>query len=71
MRLDVHPNGEKVFSFATGVSILFFYAFAMQCISTIAVVYRETQSLKWTMLQTFAMTLLAYFSALVAYQILK
>ena len=71
MRLDTHPNGEKVFSFATGVSILFFYAFAMQCISTIAVVYRETQSLKWTMLQTFAMTLLAYFSALVAYQILK
>jgi len=71
MRLDTHPNGEKVFSFATGVSILFFYAFAMQCISTIAVVYRETQSLKWTLLQTFAMTLLAYFSALVAYQILK
>lgn len=71
MRLDTHPNGDKVFSFATGVSILFFYAFAMQCISTIAVVYRETQSLKWTMLQTFAMTLLAYFSALVAYQILK
>ena len=71
MRLDTHPNGEKVFSFATGVSILFFYAFAMQCISTIAVVYRETQSLKWTLLQTFAMTLLAYFSALIAYQILK
>ena len=71
MRSDVHPNGEKVFSFATGVSILFFYAFAMQCISTIAVVYRETQSLKWTLLQTFAMTLLAYFSALIAYQILK
>ena len=71
MRLDTHPNGDKVFSFATGVSILFFYAFAMQCISTIAVVYRETQSLKWTMLQTFAMTLLAYFSALIAYQILK
>jgi len=71
MRLDVHPNGEKVFSFATGVSILLFYAFAMQCISTIAVVYKETRSLKWTMLQTFAMTILAYFSALVAYQILK
>ena len=71
MRLDVKPNGEKVFSFATGVSILIFYAFAMQCISTIAVVYRETKSLKWTMLQTVSMTLLAYFSALIAYQILK
>lgn len=71
MRLDVKPNGEKVFSFATGVSILIFYAFAMQCISTIAVVYRETKSLKWTMLQTVSMTLLAYFSALIVYQILK
>lgn len=71
MRLDVKPNGEKVFSFATGVSILIFYAFAMQCISTIAVVYRETKSLKWTILQTVSMTLLAYFSALIVYQILK
>ena len=71
MRLDVKPNGEKVFSFATGVSILIFYAFAMQCISTIAVVYRETKSLKWTMLQTVSMTLLAYFSAFIFYQILK
>lgn len=71
MRLDVKPNGDKVFSFATGVSILIFYAFAMQCISTIAVVYRETKSLKWTMLQTVSMTLLAYFSALIVYQILK
>ena len=71
MRLDVHPNGEKVFSFATGVSILLFYAFAMQCISTIAVVYRETKSLKWTLMQTVSMTVLAYFSALIIYQILK
>ncbi len=71
MRLDIKPNGEKVFSFATGVSILIFYAFAMQCISTIAVVYRETRSLKWTMLQTISMTFLAYFSALIVYQILK
>lgn len=71
MRLDVHPNGEKVFSFATGVSILLFYAFAMQCISTIAVVYRETRSLKWTLMQTLSMTVLAYFSALIVYQILK
>ncbi|MCG2793772.1 MAG: ferrous iron transport protein B [Weeksellaceae bacterium] len=71
MRVDVHPNGEKVFSFATGVSILIFYAFAMQCISTIAVVYRETQSLKWTLIQTVSMTFLAYFSALIVFQILK
>lgn len=71
MRLDVKPNGDKVFSFATGVSILIFYAFAMQCISTIAVVYKETRSLKWTLLQTISMTFLAYFSALIVYQLLK
>lgn len=69
MRNDVKPNGEKVFSFATGVSILIYYAFAMQCISTIAVVYRETRSWKWTLLQLIGMTGLAYISALFAYQI--
>jgi ferrous iron transport protein B len=47
MRRDVKPNGEKVFSFATGFPF-FFYAFAMQCVSTLAVVYRETKSWKWT-----------------------
>lgn len=71
MRRDVKPNGEKVFSFATGISILLFYAFAMQCISTLAVVYRETKSWKWTALQVVMMTGLAYFVSMFAYQILK
>ncbi|WP_312175378.1 ferrous iron transport protein B [Chryseobacterium sp.] len=71
MRRDVKPNGEKVFSFATGVSVLLFYAFAMQCISTLAVVYRETKSWKWTALQVIMMTGLAYFVSMFAYQILK
>ncbi|WP_312344067.1 ferrous iron transport protein B [Chryseobacterium binzhouense] len=71
MRHDVKPNGEKVFSFATGISILLFYAFAMQCVSTIAVVYRETKSLKWTALQVIMMTGLAYFVSMIVYQILK
>lgn len=71
MRNDVKPNGEKVFSFATGISILIYYAFAMQCISTIAVVYRETKSWKWTLIQLFGMTGLAYIVALAAYQIFK
>ncbi|WP_294301151.1 ferrous iron transport protein B [uncultured Chryseobacterium sp.] len=71
MRRDVKPNGEKVFSFATGVSVLLFYAFAMQCISTLAVVYRETKSWKWTGLQVAMMTGLAYFVSMIAYQILK
>ncbi|WP_326981584.1 ferrous iron transport protein B [Chryseobacterium sp. MYb264] len=71
MRRDIKPNGEKVFSFATGVSVLLFYAFAMQCISTLAVVYRETKSWKWTGLQVAMMTGLAYFVSMIAYQILK
>ncbi len=71
MKADVKPNGEKVFNFATGISILIFYAFAMQCISTIAVVYRETKSWKWTAIQLVFMSGLAYFVSFVVYQILK
>ena len=71
MRNDVKPNGEKVYSFATGISILFFYAFAMQCVSTLAVVYKETKSWKWTMAQLFGMSGLAYIASLIVYQILK
>lgn len=71
MRMDVKANGEKVFSFATGISVLLFYAFAMQCVSTVAVVYRETKSWKWTGFQVVMMTGLAYFVSLIAYQILK
>ena len=71
MRNDVKPNGEKVYSFATGISILFFYAFAMQCVSTLAVVYKETKSWKWTMAQLFGMSGLAYIASFIVYQILK
>ncbi len=71
MRSDVKPTGEKVFSFATGISILFFYAFAMQCVSTLAVVYRETKSWKWTMAQLFGMSGLAYIASLIVYQLFK
>ncbi|WP_241329991.1 ferrous iron transport protein B [Chryseobacterium arthrosphaerae] len=71
MRRDVKPNGEKVFSFATGISVLLFYAFAMQCVSTLAVVYRETKSWKWTGFQVIMMTGLAYFVSMIVYQILK
>lgn len=71
MRTDVRANGDKVFSLGTGISILLYYAFAMQCISTIAIVYRETKSWKWTLLQVVGMTGLAYITALIAYQILS
>ncbi|MBU8883793.1 ferrous iron transport protein B [Kaistella sp. DKR-2] len=71
MRHDVKPNGEKVFNFATGISILFFYAFAMQCVSTLAVVYKETKSWKWTAAQLFGMSGLAYIASFIVYQLLK
>ena len=71
MRNDTKPNGEKVFSFATGISILIFYAFAMQCASTLAVVYRETKSWKWTMIQLFGMSGFAYLASFITYQLLK
>lgn len=71
MRNDTKPNGEKVFSFATGLSILMYYAFAMQCISTIAVVYRETKSIKWTVIQLIAMSGLAYIVSFIVYHIFK
>ena len=71
MRKDTKPNGEKVFSFATGLSVLMFYAFAMQCISTIAIVYKETRSLKWTLIQMIGMTGIAYLVSFLVYQIFK
>jgi ferrous iron transport protein B len=71
MRNDTKPNGDKVFNFASGLSILIFYAFAMQCVSTIAVVYKETKSWRWTLAQLFGMSGLAYLASLVVYQVFK
>lgn len=67
---EVHyDTGEKVFDKATGFSLMVFYAFAMQCMSTLAVVYRETKSWKWPILQTLFMTGIAYLAAFITYQI--
>jgi len=71
MAAEVHSNGEKVFTFASGISLLLFYAFAMQCMSTLAIVKRETNSWKWPILQLVFMTSLAYVASLMAYQILN
>jgi len=60
-----------VYTFATGVSLMLFYAFAMQCMSTVAIVYRETKGWKWPIIQLVYMTVMAYFAALIAYQLLK
>jgi len=72
MRSEINRNtGLPAYNFASGISLLLFYAFAMQCMSTIAAVKRETGSWKWTLIQVGFMTGLAYFSALIAYQLLK
>lgn len=62
-------SGEKVFTFATGISLLLFYAIAMQCAATVAIVKRETNSWKWTMIQLFGMGIMAYLFAFVGYTI--
>ncbi|MCA1752713.1 MAG: ferrous iron transport protein B [Cryomorphaceae bacterium] len=64
-------TGGPFFTKAVVWSLLVFYAFAMQCMSTIAIVYRETKSWKWPAAQTLFMTLLAYFAALGVYQFLS
>ncbi len=64
-------TGLPVFTFATGFSLMLFYAFAMQCMSTVAVVYRETKSWRWPSIQLVYMTCLAYVASLIAFQLLK
>ena len=69
---EVNPIlGGPLFNFASGISLLLFYAFAMQCMSTLAIVKRETNSWKWPILQLTIMTLFAYIVALIAFQLLK
>jgi ferrous iron transport protein B len=61
--------GKKVFNFASGISLLLFYAFALQCASTIAITRKETNSWKWPLGQLILMSAFAYIVALIAYQI--
>jgi ferrous iron transport protein B len=69
---EIDPDtGEKVFNLPTAISLIVFYAFAMQCMSTLAVVYRETKGWKWPAIQTAYMTTLAYVSAWAVYQLLS
>ena len=70
MKAERKPNGELLFDLPTGISLMLFYAFALQCMSTLAIVKKETNGWKWPMIQLFSMTLIAYLSALIIYQIL-
>jgi len=70
LRAEINPEtGGPRFTKATGLSLLVFYTFAMQCMSTLAIVKRETNGWKWPMMQLAYMTALAYFSALIVYQV--
>ncbi|MBT8314109.1 MAG: ferrous iron transport protein B [Maribacter sp.] len=72
MAAEVNEDNKKpLFNLASGISLLLFYAFAMQCMSTLAIVKRETNSWKWPIAQLVFMSLFAYIVALIAYQILK
>jgi len=71
MFAELKPDGTKRYDLATGLSLLFFYVFAMQCMSTFVVVKRETGGWKWPIIQLAFMTILAYSVSLITYQLLK
>lgn len=66
----IRPDGSKVYTLATGVSLMIFYVFAMQCMSTLAVVRKETGTWKWPVIQLLYMTALAYLLSWFAYAML-
>ncbi|PRX57164.1 ferrous iron transport protein B [Flagellimonas meridianipacifica] len=72
MAAELDESGKKpLFNLASGISLMLFYAFAMQCMSTLAVVKKETNSWKWPLLQLLFMSTFAYLVALMAFQLLK
>ncbi|WP_046244087.1 ferrous iron transport protein B [Hymenobacter terrenus] len=70
LQAEKDANGQPFFTPARAFSLLVFYVFAMQCMSTLAVTYRETKSWKWPLAQLLYMTGLAYVAALAVYQVL-
>ena len=72
MASEINPDtGKKRFNFPVGMSLMVFYAFAMQCMATLAIVKRETKTWKWPLIQLFGMALLAYVSSFLTYQLLS
>jgi ferrous iron transport protein B len=72
MREEVNPEtGGPRFTLPVAFSLLVFYTFAMQCMSTIAIVYRETNGWKWPILQLIYMSALAYISSFIVFQVLS
>jgi ferrous iron transport protein B len=72
MAAEINPRtGLKVYNPATSLSLLIFYVFAMQCMSTLAIVKRETKSWKWPIIQFLFMGAMAYFGSLITYQLMS
>ena len=71
MRNEAYADGTPVFTLASGVSLMIFYVFAMQCMATLAVVKRETKSWKWPVIQVAYMGVLAYLGAWIAFNLLS
>jgi ferrous iron transport protein B len=69
MRNEKRKDGTPVYSLATGLSLMIFYVYAMQCMATLAIVKRETNGWKWPLIQVGYMGVLAYLAAFVVYQI--
>jgi ferrous iron transport protein B len=69
MRKDTLANGKPVYSIGVVLSLMVFYAFAMQCMGTLAVVYKETKSWKWPAIQFVYMTVLAYIGSWVTFNL--
>ena len=70
MRAEINPEtGEKRFNLAVGMSLLIFYAFAMQCMGTLAIVKRETKSWRWPLAQLIGMGILAYIASFITFTI--
>jgi len=72
MASEINPEtGTKRFNFPVGMSLLVFYAFAMQCMATLAIVKRETKSWKWNLIQFFGLGVVAYLCSFIVFQILS
>jgi len=71
MKAATRKDGTPVYSLAAGLSLMVFYVFAMQCMSTLVIVKRETRSWKWPIIQLIYMTGLAYLMSLLVYQLFK
>jgi ferrous iron transport protein B len=69
MQSATWPDGSKVYTLPAALSLMVFYVLAMQCMSTLAIVKRETKSWKWPVIQLVYMTVLAYVMSWLVYQL--